>query len=197
VKVMGEMTTIALSALRVLAVDNDVNEARQLQDVLASFGCLEVEYAYTGGGAILLADQLRPDLVIMNVDLTRPSDGIRAASEIHARFGIQTLFVSRRNDDSLRQSALAAGLIGWLRKPYAVEDLQLMLLAIAPRLMTNTKVLFRRASEQQTWHWCSDCSTWPGPAVPHQECDSLPLDGELCSECCVKSVSSSAERARA
>jgi DNA-binding response OmpR family regulator len=181
------MTVPALSALRVLAIEYDAAEARHLRGLLANFGCEDVEHAYTGGGAILLADQLRPDLVIMDVDLSLPGEGLRAAAEIRARFGIPTLFLSRRDDHDLRRSALAAGMAGWLAKPYAVGELQVLLASAVAHLRRGTKVMFRQAHDHQTWHWCENCSTWP--AGDYVERDGLPDGGELCSECCVKATS--------
>jgi hypothetical protein len=40
---------------------------------------------------------------------------------------------------------------------------------------------YRRRKGSDTWHFCSNCSNWPG--VGYERSRSKPRSGELCNEC--------------
>ena len=45
---------------------------------------------------------------------------------------------------------------------------------------------YRRRTGSDTWHWCSNCNTWPASDY-EEKADSLrPTTGELCNECQAK-----------
>jgi hypothetical protein len=40
---------------------------------------------------------------------------------------------------------------------------------------------YRRKKGSDVWHWCKNCSNWPG--YPYDEQSDKPKSGELCNEC--------------
>lgn len=42
-------------------------------------------------------------------------------------------------------------------------------------------VMYRRRKGSDTWHFCSNCSTWPGS--DYETVSHKPTTGEVCSEC--------------
>jgi uncharacterized protein (DUF433 family) len=47
---------------------------------------------------------------------------------------------------------------------------------------------YRKANKGDTWHWCSNCSSWPRSAYVEQRSSVSPI-GELCNECHAKEQS--------
>ena len=121
------------SPFRVFIVD-DVEWVRSmLAELLADIEGVEVcGTAGDGDEAIELALRLRPDVVLM--DLKMPSvDGITAAKDILARWPeAQIVLNSAYGDTDLIESALAAGVVGYITKDRRPAELIDMLLELRP-----------------------------------------------------------------
>jgi CheY-like chemotaxis protein len=112
---------------RVLIVEDEYFVAMASEDALSDAGFDVVGIAATADDAVAKADATRPDLVLMDVRLAPPGsarDGIDAAAEILARFGIRSLFATAHADPGTRaRGERAAQPLGWLSKPFSPEDL--------------------------------------------------------------------------
>jgi DNA-binding NarL/FixJ family response regulator len=76
-----------------------------------------------GATALALAEQSKPDLIVVDVHLPA-EDGITVATQILAKFpGIKVVFLSADGNVALVRRALAVGGSGYLLKDSAVEDL--------------------------------------------------------------------------
>lgn len=115
--------------LRILTVEDQAVEAMALTEILLSLGHEVCGHAYSGGGAILLAERIKPDLMIADIQLGGGLDGIAAAAEVKNKFGISTIFVTGFGDDQTRQRAEEVGHVGFLSKPYAPEALSKALIS--------------------------------------------------------------------
>ncbi|MEV0249349.1 response regulator transcription factor [Nocardia sp. NPDC050712] len=110
--------------VRVLLVDDQRLVRAGLRMLCESAGDLEVVgEAATGGDAVRLAEQTRPDVVLM--DLRMPGmDGIRATAAIlAARPSTRVLALTTFDDDDHLYPALTAGACGFLVKDAAPADL--------------------------------------------------------------------------
>lgn len=67
----------------------------------------------------------------------------------------------------------------------SLREKLLKLKKVRPRIKYSVKV-YRRGKGHDTWHWCSNCSTWP--TDNYEETSSKPASGELCNECSAKQV---------
>ena len=61
----------------------------------------------------------RPDIILMDIRLQGPRDGVDAASEIGRRFGLRRLFVSANDDQAMQERAQEACPLGWLPEPFS------------------------------------------------------------------------------
>jgi DNA-binding NarL/FixJ family response regulator len=77
-----------------------------------------VGFAGTAERAVELADEMRPDLVLMDIRLPGKSDGIDAAIEIRQRFDIPSLIISAYSDAETRERAAPARALGFIPKPF-------------------------------------------------------------------------------
>ena len=112
-----------MSKLRVGVVEDDVFIRLDLLTHLRTAGHTVVGTADSAADAVRLADQQRPDLMLMDVRLLGEGDGIEAATEIWQRFAIRSLFISANLDPSARAKAAAANPLGFLEKPFTPTGL--------------------------------------------------------------------------
>jgi CheY-like chemotaxis protein len=110
--------------LRILVVENEGLLRLAAEEMLLELGHEVVGWANRARTAIAEADRTRPDLVLMDIQLDGPRDGVDAAHEIKERFGIASLFVTGTMDEATYQRALATQPLGYLRKPLQLPDLQ-------------------------------------------------------------------------
>jgi len=81
-----------------LIVEDDELIALLLSDMLAEMGLRVCGVASTAAEAVALADKHRPDVVLMDVRLDGPEDGVDAAIEIHRRHPTPIIFVTGSSD---------------------------------------------------------------------------------------------------
>jgi len=109
---------MAASTARVLIVEDQYFVAVDNELTLRAAGFDVVGLATTAGEAIQLAEDKRPDLVLMDIRLAGQVDGLDAAVAIYERFGVRCIFVSGHADTTVRRAAEPAHPFGWLDKPY-------------------------------------------------------------------------------
>ena len=77
-----------------------------------------VGFAGTADRAVALAEELHPDLVLMDIRLRGERDGVDAAIEIRKRFDIPCLVISAYTDALTRERAAPAHVLGFISKPF-------------------------------------------------------------------------------
>jgi two-component system, response regulator PdtaR len=105
-------------AARIMIVDDDYLIAAQVEEALMDAGWEVVGIAETAEGALKLAAEERPALAIMDVRLAGARDGIDAAVELFARYGIRCVFATAHCNDVVRARAAPADPLQWVSKPY-------------------------------------------------------------------------------
>jgi two-component system, response regulator PdtaR len=111
-------------ALRVLIVEDEIFISLDTSSLLQSLGHTVVGIAVSADDAVRRAERERPDVVLMDIRLTGPRDGIDAADEIHRRFGINSIFVTANTDPRTRARAATLAPLGFLEKPLTQQRLQ-------------------------------------------------------------------------
>ena len=86
-----------------------------------------VGFAGTAERAVALADELHPDLVLMDIRLRGERDGVDAANEIRHRFDIPSLIISAFSDAQTRERAEPARVLGFISKPFDRTQLEIAL----------------------------------------------------------------------
>ncbi len=107
----------------ILVVEDERIVARDIQATLQRSGHSVPEIASSGKQAIALAEEIHPDLVLMDIVLPGEIDGIQAAGEIGERLGIPVIFLTAYSDDPIIERARAVEPIGYILKPYGEKDL--------------------------------------------------------------------------
>src|SRR3954463_7313736 len=119
---MTGSTTDAATPHRVLIAEDEALIRMDLAEMLREEGYEVVGEAGDGQEAVELAEQLRPDLVIMDVKMPR-RDGIDAAAEIATKRIAPIVVLTAFSQRDLVEKARDAGAMAYLVKPFSITDL--------------------------------------------------------------------------
>ena len=92
---------------------------------LAKLGYEVCGSAATGAEALNSVEKLRPDLVLMDINLKGEIDGIETAGRIKKNFNIPVIFVSSFTDEDTISRAKTVNPDGFIRKPFDDDDLRI------------------------------------------------------------------------
>jgi PAS domain S-box-containing protein len=110
--------------IRIMVVEDEMIVAMSLEDDLRQLGydvCASVD---SGKDAILKANETKPDIVLMDVQLKGNMDGIEAATCIHQQLDIPIIFLTAYADTKTLQRAKMASPFGYLLKPFDERELK-------------------------------------------------------------------------
>lgn len=118
-----EKSALEPSRARILIVEDESFVAVDDQLTLEGVGFETIGVVATAEEAIEVAERERPDLVLMDVHLAGPLNGIDAAVRIFERCAIHSVFATAHVDDQTKELADRAQPVGWLTKPFNSNDL--------------------------------------------------------------------------
>ncbi len=124
---------------RIILAENNSALAVDLSSRLQRLGYTVVAVAETGSAAVQKTDELRPDLVLVDMQLTGVFDGIEAADQIRAGFQIPIIYLTDVSDEYSMQRAKATDPFGYLFKPFEDRELEI----------TIEMVLFKFSMQQE------------------------------------------------
>jgi AmiR/NasT family two-component response regulator len=107
---------------RVLVAEDEALIRLDLKEMLEEEGYDVVGEAADGKEAVRLAEELRPDLVILDVKMP-VLDGISAAEQIVAKAIAPVVMLTAFSQRDLVERAVEAGAMAYLVKPFAKSDL--------------------------------------------------------------------------
>lgn len=116
------MSPHALPALRVVIAEDEALIRMDLAEMLGEEGYDVVGQAADGARAVELAEQLRPDLVMMDVKMP-VLDGISAAEQIARERIAPVVMLTAFSQRELVERARDAGAMAYLVKPFTRSDL--------------------------------------------------------------------------
>jgi len=108
---------------KIMVVEDETIVALDIQNRLTKLGYHVPVVLATGEEAIEQAQQLAPDLVLMDIMLAGEIDGIKAAEEIHRNFDIPIIFLTAYADNRTLQAAKLTEPYGYVLKPFEEREL--------------------------------------------------------------------------
>ncbi len=112
---------------RILVVEDEAIVARDLLQQLSELGYESVGHVTRGEEAVEQAGLLRPDLVLMDIQLGAGLDGVCAAQMIRDQFGLPVVFLTAfAADDTLARAKLTEP-FGYILKPFSERELRTVL----------------------------------------------------------------------
>lgn len=108
---------------RIIIAEDEFLLAKNLQALLEAMQHEVVGIAGTGTQVVVLAEQLRPDLILMDIKIPE-MDGITAARKIAQQSDIPVVIITAYSDRAFVEGAVEAGVMTYLIKPVSHGDLQ-------------------------------------------------------------------------
>ena len=113
-----------MSKAKILVVEDESIVALDIQRRLTNLGYEVVSTAASGDEAVRKAEQLRPDLALMDIRIKGSIDGVEAAQQIRTRFDIPVVYVTAYADEPTLERAKITEPFGYLLKPFESERLR-------------------------------------------------------------------------
>lgn len=117
------MSDSTAGPLRIVVAEDEAIIRLDLIEMLREAGHDVVGEAGDGRRAVELVEQLRPDLVVMDVKMPR-LDGISAAQEIGGAGLAPVVTLTAFSDKELVERATDAGVMAYVLKPFTADDLR-------------------------------------------------------------------------
>ena len=107
----------------VLIVDDMAEQRQQLSDVLVRLG-YQVMECESGSDALLILQQVRFQVIILDMVLDHGPDGLDTYRELAARYpDIKVILASGFAEDDRVSEARAMGAAAFVRKPFTIDSI--------------------------------------------------------------------------
>ncbi len=126
---------------RLVIVEDEALLAEDLSKRLTRLGYEVVGIVPSGEAGIEAGERMRPDLVLMDIQLRGQVDGITAAERLRERFDIPVVFITGNADDSTFERAKAVCPLGFVLKPFDGRQLQIAIEVALARHAAERAVL--------------------------------------------------------
>jgi DNA-binding response OmpR family regulator len=113
--------------VEILIVEDEGLIALDLKKRLEQAGYKVVAVADNGEDAMLHAGNLKPDVILMDIRLRGPMDGVEIADEIRKRFYIPVIFVTAHADRETLDRARITEPFGYIVKPFHGIDFRVQI----------------------------------------------------------------------
>ncbi len=142
--------------IRILIVENEGLVGCDMAACLTDLGYRVVGTCATGEEALRHYDELRPDLVLMDVHLDGPLDGIDTARGLQAKGHVGVIYVTACADLETVHRARETHPHGYLLKPFNQDELRLTVEVAASRHQEDMDRLRREQSYFETFQSLAD-----------------------------------------
>jgi DNA-binding LytR/AlgR family response regulator len=112
-----------MSKTNILIVEDESIVAKDIQHSLKKLGYTVVGICSNGEDAIRSAEEMSPDLVLMDIMLKGDMSGIEAADQIRQRMNIPVIYLTAYADESTLNKAKVTEPYGYIIKPFKEIDL--------------------------------------------------------------------------
>ncbi len=111
--------------IKILIVEDEILTGEALRIDLCEMGYEVCSLASSGEKAIRIAEDEKPDIVLMDVRLRGELNGFEAAKEILSRLGIPSIHMSGYPEEKIKEKAGIDNTFRYLNKPvekFAIKD---------------------------------------------------------------------------
>lgn len=108
---------------RIMVVEDELLIAEDLVECLRENGYEVNQAVASGEEALQEARKQRPDLVLMDISLKGPINGIVAAGRIHQEIGSAIVFLTGQPHSDLSEKTYSLHPAGFIAKPFSEQDL--------------------------------------------------------------------------
>lgn len=137
-------------ATSVLLIEDDAVVGQDIKETLIGLGYRLAGWTAVGRDAVRLAEELQPDVVLMDVGLKGDMDGIQAATAIHERLSVPIVFMTGYRDEDTLNRAVCSEPAGYLVKPFEEIELRCAIEVAVHRHRAEVAMREREVTLQRT-----------------------------------------------
>ncbi|MGQ9794524.1 MAG: GAF domain-containing protein [Anaerolineae bacterium] len=108
----------------ILVVEDELIVAENIRIMLTDFGYTVPPPVASAAEALRTLENLRPDMILVDIQLGGPVGGVHLARQIRERFSIPLVYLTAYADEETVRQALATEPYGYLVKPFSVAELR-------------------------------------------------------------------------
>jgi len=132
--------------VKILVVEDETIIAMEIQDRLKRLGYQVSAIVTSGEDAIDKVDELKPELVLMDIMLEGDMDGVQAAEQIREKYDVPVVFVTAYSDDDTLQRAKITEPYGYILKPIEERELHTII-----EIALYRHRMERKVKENERW----------------------------------------------
>jgi two-component system, response regulator PdtaR len=130
---------ITQQPLKVLIAEDQESINKLIQHQLEKIGHEVIGIAMNGSQAVELAGVLRPDAVVMDIEMPE-MDGLEAARQIQEKYPCPVVLLTSHDEPEMVRLASQAGVGAYLLKPPRIEEIERALIIAAARFADLTEL---------------------------------------------------------
>lgn len=135
-----------MAKANILIVEDERITAEIIQSALKKLGYAVSSIASTRKEAVKKAEELRPDLVLMDIMLKGKMEGIEAADQIRSNFNIPVVYLTAYSDEQTLKRARITDPFGYILKPFETKELH-----TAIEIALHKHEMERKLRKTQEW----------------------------------------------
>jgi len=108
---------------RILIVEDDVNIAENIEEILQLLGYVNIDIANSANQAIKIVKKYRPDMIFMDIKLKGDKDGIELGEILKQMVDAPLVYVTSYSDPTIIERAKRVNPAGFIVKPFNTNDI--------------------------------------------------------------------------
>ncbi|MBK5286790.1 MAG: response regulator [Bacteroidia bacterium] len=113
-----------MKKLKVMIVEDEMIVAKDLQRILKKLNYETTDPFASGAKALEQLEFLRPDFILLDINLKGDMDGIQLADHIMQNYGIPFVFITAFSDKATLNRAKMVEPYGYIIKPFGEDDIR-------------------------------------------------------------------------
>jgi two-component system, cell cycle response regulator len=127
----------------ILVVEDEAIVAHDIRQTLVAVGYEVSATVATGEEALRAAEIRQPDLVLMDVRLQGPLDGIETAARLRAKHDVPVIFLTAHSDEATLARVMTTLPYGYIIKPFSDRELRTAIELALSRRNSESQMLAR------------------------------------------------------
>jgi PAS domain S-box-containing protein len=128
------------AAIKIMVVEDERIVSFNLQQRLSRLGYTVPAVASSGAEALRLANETKPDIVLMDIRIEGDIDGIETAARLNATQPVPVIYLTAHSEDATLERAKETRPYGYLLKPFSEREMHATILMALERRKVEVKL---------------------------------------------------------